>query len=358
MTLFEELVSKVKSNNEKVTNGEILMIDISSVFPRLAALLPGFVKGDQIIITANSGVGKSRFSRFMFVKLPIALSQVSKLKPKIFLNSLEETPEKVASTFVIQYLKENHDLVLSYYDLLYPRVPHDSAILSKIEEGWAYYKQIEKYLEVVSIHQPYGFYKHIRDYLATVGTFLLDGEPIKTIGQDKWNEYHYTDPNTFVIGISDNINNYHAEGSFTWYDTIKRFSSYYCRGLLCMKCGCIIVNIQQQASDKERIEARADTYLLEKKLEPSLDGLGDIKITQRDALIVLGLFDPSRYDMIEIHGGWDMRRMKSFYRSIHLLKHREGLNNKIIPCYADLSRDFFKELPPEISEVNYRNLGL
>lgn len=110
------------------------------------------------------------------------------------------------------------------------------------------------------------------------------------------------------------------------------------------KFGFIPVNVQQQASAKEQVEYNYKGKSIEEKLEPSLDGLGDNKTTQRDANVVLGLFAPDRYSIAE-HNGYDISFFRDRYRSMTILKDRDGVSNRKLPLFFNGAVDFFKELP-------------
>jgi hypothetical protein len=61
----------------------------------------------------------------------------------------------------------------------------------------------------------------------------------------------------------------------SWYETIEHYSTEYCRKQMSKHWGFTVVNIQQQASDKEKQQYTVKGDSIEDKLEPSLDGLGD-----------------------------------------------------------------------------------
>lgn len=95
---------------------------------------------------------------------------------------------------------------------------------------------------------------------------------------------------------------------------------------------------------KEKIETNFQGKTIEEKLEPSTEAFGDNKTTVRDANIVLGLFAPDRY-RIQEHNGYDISFFRDRYRSLSLLKSRDGVANKKLPLFFNGAVDFFKELP-------------
>lgn len=316
---------------------------------RFRDFIPGLIHGDQLIITANTGLGKSRFMRKICVKDPIKFAEQTGIKLKIFLNSLEETVEKVQSTFVASALYELYGIDMDYYTLNHycsvSDMPDDDTWV-KVKEAEKHVKDsINKYLEVIHISNAYGIYKHVRDWLAANGTFSYQGKPV-TVGQ-QWDHYEYNDPNTFVIVITDTVNKMQPESEDSLYRSLIKFSSQYSRRHLGMSCGVISVLIQQQSPDKEKLETNLKGQTLIEKMKCGLDTLRDCRATQEDATIILGLFDPTKYHEYEYKGYPDLRKLKGDFRVLQFLKVREAkmVTERELPLIAYFSRDDFEELP-------------
>ena len=92
------------------------------------------------------------------------------------------------------------------------------------------------------------------------------------------------------------------------------------------------------------MESNFQGKTIEDKLEPTLDSLGDNKTIARDVNVALGLFDPARYK-IDNHNGYDITRLKDRYRSMNIMKSRDGIANKKLPLFFNGAVDFFKEMP-------------
>ena len=80
-----------------------------------------------------------------------------------------------------------------------------------------------------------------------------------------------------------------------------------------------------------------------------------LKTTTRDANVVLGLFAPSRYNILE-HSGYDISLFKDRYRSMSILKSRDGEPNKKLPLFFNGAVDFFRELPRADDVENMRKV--
>lgn len=88
------------------------------------------------------------------------------------------------------------------------------------------------------------------------------------------------------------------------------------------------------------------------KLKPSLDGLGDNKLTQRDANTIFGLFSPYRHKIRE-YLGYDIEFFKDNIRFLEIIGGRDGGSGIISPLYFDGAVDYFKELPNPNNRKEY-----
>ena len=80
------------------------------------------------------------------------------------------------------------------------------------------------------------------------------------------------------------------------------------------------------------------------KLKPTLDGLGDCKLTQRDANVIIGLFSPFRHDIPD-YWSYDIKAFKDNIRFMEILGGRDGGAGTICPLYFDGAVNYFRELP-------------
>ena len=99
------------------------------------------------------------------------------------------------------------------------------------------------------------------------------------------------------------------------------------------------VDIQQQAAAKESLDS-----FKQGKLEPSLEGLAETKLTQRDWDIAIGVFSPARHE-IPKYKGYDITKLKDSYRYINVLKNRYGISNVSDNLFFMGAVNMFCELP-------------
>jgi Steigviridae replicative DNA helicase len=348
--IFDSIFERIKINKDKKDAG--FVTSISPPFERMAQKYPGWVKGTYTILTASSGVGKTKAAKFFTVTSVCEfVKKYKNIKVKIFYFALEETKDMFWRSMMSTLLHINYNIDISPQQLLsLGSYTVDDNMLQAIETTRAEIEEMEKYVEVIDhIFNGYGIYKTVRDYFTPeLGEYVK----IDTAGGQLNGKFKYKDEDTYVFVVTDQINllvpdktSEYGEPQKNLHDAMNHYSKEYCLKQMCKRLDCVVVNIQQQSADKEKQEwYKGETN--DKKLEPSLDGLGDNKLTQRDADIVWGLFAPTRYE-IQDYRGYDIDRLKDNYRCLIWLKDRHyGLGNQYSHLYFDGASNVFKELPP------------
>lgn len=242
----------------------------------------------------------------------------------------------------------------------------DSNIVEKIEECSEYFAELEQGIEVVDhVSHPTGIFKYIQNYASRNGihhykdqTWKGSEDGKETSEQTKiYDYYEPNDPNEFVVVIVDHISLLASEKTGiadSLHSAMTLLSAQYGRKNVTKQFGYCLVLVQQQAADKEKQQYTSMGASIEAKLEPSLDGLGNNKETQRDALIVLGLFAPERYG-IEKHMKYDISILQDYYRSLSIMKNRIGTPNLKLPLLFNGQTNTFSELPktgtPELENI-------
>jgi hypothetical protein len=224
-------------------------------------------------------------------------------------------------------------------------------ILDQVDALQGYTDEFERVVTLVDdVRRPYAIYKHCVDFLETVGDYTMKpveyfdpkkGEMVKKIQKDS---YFTTHPDHYVQIVNDHFSLIEPEKGQDLFEAIRVLSNRYLVQLR-NRYHCSIVVVQQQASDKEKKQYTYKGASIESKLEPSLDGLGDCKLTQRDADEIFGIFAPDRYEIKE-HNGYDITQLLDNYRSYSFLKTRDAEANKRLAFFFDGATNFLAELPP------------
>lgn len=258
--------------------------------------------------------------------------------------------EKMLSAFShILYIKEGIRISPQHLKSVRKENILDPTIIKVIEKYSEYFKKIEEIVEFIDdVKNPTGIYNIMRDYAQSNGTQytksveFVNNKTKKTFKQDVDDYYEPNDPEEYVFVIIDHISLIQKEKEggklLSLHESITKLSANYLVRLR-NKYNYIPVVIQQQAAAQESVEnMRAN------RLKPTLDGLGDCKLTGRDANVVFGLFDPYRHELPS-YKGYDIKKFQDRIRFMEILAYRGGRANVIAPLYFDGATNEFKELP-------------
>jgi replicative DNA helicase len=347
-TLFSKFLNKVKDYKNNREQGKFNCIPLP--FERLTQIIPGFQQGTNIIITANSGVGKSLLTKYMTVFWPYIWCKEnpeSGISFKSIYFALEESKEEFiasATSFFLHYyknIKVSPDDILS----MHKDTILDNNTLQAIEELGPI---MEDFLSKVDIQDTIGnvtgAYKYVRQYATDNGTHHY--KTIKIDGQDVevYSHYEPNDPDEYMFIQSDHDSLWNPESGESLHNTMSKWSATYGRKQITKHFNYISVNVQQQnaASEQQQYDNKGNPIF--NKLRPSLSELADNKLTARNAFLVFGLFAPDRYE-IPTYNGYNIYKMKDNYRSLSVLKNRRGRSSIETSLYFDGATCNFKELP-------------
>jgi hypothetical protein len=288
---------------------------------------------------------------FLFNTVKQVIDNNLSIDLKIFYFTLEMSKEEKMLSAFSNILYEKEGLRINPTQLKSTKADNilSEETLTIIDKYEPYFKKIEEIVEFVDdIKNPTGIYKFVRSYAHSHGT-----QHTKTVefvnnktGEVKEKEIddYYTpdNPEEYVIVLIDHVSLIGTETlngkKLSLHESIVKLSSDYLITLR-NKFNYIPVLIQQQASSQESVE-----NMKHNRLKPTLDGLGDCKLTQRDANVVLGLFSPFRHE-IPAYYNYDITKFKDNIRFLEVLASREGGGGTICPLYFDGAVNYFKELP-------------
>lgn len=279
------------------------------------------------------------------------IDQGLNVKLKIFYFTLEMSKEeKMLSAFSnIIYVKEGIRVTPTQLKSTRADNVLSQEVLDIVVKYEPYFKKIEEIVEFIDdIRNPTGIYKFVRNYAHANGTQhtktvdFIDNKTkeVKQKEIDDW--YEPNNPEEYVMVLIDHIGLISTETDngrkLNVQECIAKLSSNYLIHLR-NKYKYIPVVIQQQASAQESVE-----NMKHNRLKPTLDGLGDCKLTQRDANVILGLFSPFRHEIKTYHN-YDVTVFKDNIRFLEILGGREGGGGTVCPLFFDGAVNYFKELP-------------
>lgn len=352
MNRFEDVYKKIQDNRTNRLEGKYNSIPWN--LSRLTSEFnyPGWVKGTSVLVTASSGIAKSKFSKWLVIVSTYMRWKEKPFDTRIFWFALEESSEKLYLEAISICIYYTHgkivtpEMMLSYGDYIVP-----DQIIKWVEEAKEsrFLKFFEEHVDVVShIGNPTGIRKYVEKYFEDPEM----GEMLYEERDDKKYPLRYVHrKDAYYFVVVDHVSLLHPENSMDLRETIAFFVDRYGLDIFCKRYNLIFVPIQQQAASGESQQFTNRGELVEAKLEPSLADLADCKTTQRSCDVVLGIFAPFRYD-IEIHQGYDINLLQDNYRSIRFLKDRlAGLSGRV-PLYFSRGVPHFEELPKAASMGN------
>lgn len=355
------VISNLEERRQNVLHGGVNCIPLP--FTRFRNEVPGIEQGQYVVVSANQKVGKTNFANFIYVfhALDYAFEHKDQCSVHIIYFALEESVQKIIERYMSYLLYKMDGYRLAPADLRststdYP-VPIEALDLLKSEK---YQERLQFFEECVRFEtentNPTGILRVCEEYAKSVGDYR--SEKIKSKGifekdVEVFKSYKQYDPNHYKICIIDHIGLVDKEQGFKGTkEAVDKTSEYFVKYLR-NRYNFTCVAIQQQASDSEGLEA-----IKAKRMVPSAAGLGDSKYTARDADLVLGLFDPSKFGLPAWLGysiqQADGTGLQNYGRFLYVLANRNGEMGGVCPLFFDGAVCSFSELPRPDDQLNMR----
>lgn len=328
------------------------IIAIPTGLPKYDEFAYGTRQGTYYLYGAESGVGKTTFARekhmHMVYEFYKQINDDSKLDVQFIDFSLEITPEinMAAAMSRKLYMEYQHILPVAKmlgWDKTGGTVSEANLqILHSYEE---YFEAFEQKLVVVDEDvTAVKFHDAILEICKRHGRFAREGRWIWECGT-----YTPRNPALFMIVFIDTINLADTDPE---NKTIKSTIDKISRMLVWFRNICNITGVVVQQFNADISETQRRRYGV---TTPQLRDFEDSKRTVKDANVVWGLYEPQRHLAKDekTFRGYDLEILKSWFRSLHLIKHRNGLSNKVIPMKFNGLAGIFSQLP-EAHEMNER----
>ena len=321
--------------------------------PRFRWEIPGIEQGQYIVVSANQKVGKTQFVNYVYLYhvLDYCFEHQDQCSCHIIYFALEESIQRIIERYMSHLLYKLDGLRFAPADLRsthvdYP-IPAEVLDLLKSEKYQERFRFFEKCVQFDTENtNPTGILRVCEEYAKSVGEYKSHKIPSKgnfTKEVEVFDSYKQDDPNHYKIVIVDHIGLVDKEQGFKTKDAIDKLSEYFVKYLR-NRYNYTCVAIQQQASDTEGLEAQK-----QKKMVPSAAGLSDSKYTAKDANLVLGLFDPSKFGLPSWLGykiqDADGSGLMTYGRFLYVIANRDGEMGGVCPLFFDGAVCDFEELP-------------
>lgn len=317
---------------------------IPTAFKSMDEYTTGIQQGDYILIAGEQGTGKTKLVRDQFIYNPY----------NYYLNQKQTNP---ASTFDIKFIDFSLEMSIedNMADFVCKKIYDDTNI--KITRKQLYsigghkltpkqyelytsdlYKQyINQFNDHIVIHDqdltPTHYHNILLRYALQNGMF--DHPKEKLIS--RMGRYTPHNPDLYSIIILDTINLAETEKNQTIKQSIDRISriSVWFRKI----CNFTPVIVQQFSADLSSTDRGRFGIKT-----PIMRDLEDSRRPGKDCSIALGLFDPVAHDM-KVILGYDVKQLKGWIRTLHLMKNRNGESNVKIALQFKGGVGKFQELP-------------
>jgi len=320
-------------------------ISIKGLFPDLHKIIPGWIRGTYYCITGATATGKSKFARYAFAEWTYRYCKANNIPFIVIYFALEESVDFFWSTIILGKLNERTGKQFTYYQFKGFHEGMEPKDYAEVELIMPEIHDMQKYIKVYDdISNPTGLLRTIEEELRPYGK-LVKGEPIT---DEQGNTiihktFEYNDPDFHTVVIADHLGLLSPEtNKFALVNTlhlaISKWSEYVVK-LVCKRYNCIVANVHQQ----EMAGENNDNFKLN-RLEPSEAKLGDNKIIGRDYMVTLALFNPAKYGLSS-YSGYNVRNFGKNFRSLSLIKHRNGEPEVQKAMWFEGIGNKFEELP-------------
>jgi replicative DNA helicase len=357
------LYARYNKAREEKLQGKINYIPFYESLPRFSEAFPGLIPKSSTVIAASKGTGKTKLTKFLSIFVPFFFKKNNPTLDfnfTVIWNRLEESEEEFKDGLMVLYLEQVHKKRVTLNDLNgYSKRPLDKEIIKLTLKGEEWVQEIMSHVILIDEPTPGGFYRACLRELYKKGTVYVKGIEYP-IQNDNWKEipknftYVPNDPNHIVVPVFDHLGLMRPEQGLTWYESAEKLSAYYIRRRLSLifQTSPILVQQREAASQTTAYNYKGGQIL--HKIEPKITDLGKIKVTADDALTVIMLFNPARYE-VDDYRGYDINKLGHNQRILFVRKNRRGKEGLILPLEFDGLTGMFKELPkansPEMQAV-------
>jgi hypothetical protein len=345
------VISNLIKKRENVLKGGINCIPFP--FERFRNEIPGIEQGQYVIVSANQKVCKTQWANYVYLYhvLDYCFEHQDQCSCHIIYFALEESIQRIIERYMSHLLYELDGLRFAPSDLRsthkeYP-IPEEVLDLLNSDKYQERLRFFEKCVQFDTENtNPTGILRVCEEYAKSVGVYRSHKVSSKSNFAKEievFDSYKQNDPNHYKIVIIDHIGLVDKEQGFKTKDAIDKLSEYFVKYLR-NRYNYTCVAIQQQASDTEGLEAQK-----QKKMVPSAAGLSDSKYTAKDANLVLGLFDPSKFGLPMWLGykiqDTDGSGLLTYGRFLYVIANRDGEMGGVCPMFFDGAVCNFEELP-------------
>ena len=331
-----------------------LNVGIPHGHKKLTEFIPNIQLSTYYLVGGELSTGKSAFANDMFVYNPIDWYLDNKdntnIKLKIPYYSFEIPKKDMTVKYLARRIYKKYGILLDVNYILSRgnnRISQEHYDLVKSE--LPILDELEDILLVQDLPKnPTGIWNDLLKIAHENGKGIVRAQNGNyEFGADG---YIPANENLYVIPVVDHIGLTKREREFSKKEVIDKLSEYMI--ILRNKCNFSPVLVQQL----NRSLSSADRFKID-RVEPQLSDFKESGNTQEDANVVLALFSPQRYE-IPTFRDYNVTRLRNRFRSVSILKNRDGEADKILGMQFIGEIGSFTELPKglEMTEEDYKRV--
>jgi replicative DNA helicase len=321
---------------------------------KLTNYLPNIQKSTYYLVGGELSTGKSAFANDMFVYNPIDWyfenKNNSKIKLIIPYYSFEIPKRDMMVKYIARRIYKKYGILLDVnYILSRGKYRISDEHFNMVQTELPFLDELDDILIIQDLPKnPTGIWNDLLKIANDNGTGIEQNKITKNY--EFTGDYKAHNEDTFIIPVVDHIGLTKKEREFNKKEVIDKLSEYMI--ILRNKCGISPVLVQQL----NRSLSSTDRFKIN-RVEPQLSDFKESGNTQEDANVVLALFSPQRYE-IPTFRDYNIGRLKNRFRSVSLLKNRDGEADKILGMQFIGEIGMFTELPKgsEMSESDYSKI--
>ena len=340
--IYKNALNKIIENKKIKDAGGY--IGIPFPFESLNRNLGAIQQGTYYLVTANSGISKSKFTRYVFIYSVYKFYVDTGYPVQIIYLPLEDSTEEVMFNMMCFYLKDKYNMNITAQHLAQlGEYNLSNSVVKKLEEAEGYFADLFSILTIVdSASTPSQILNIGKSWAESNGEIK---QKLDKSGNSQIVSYKKTS-NVHTIFMVDNYSNIDTDTHHkSHHEAVSELSRNIARKIFVKKFGFTYVAVQQQSQAKEKVQYANNGRLLYEKFEPSLGDLADVLTTQRDCHVALGLFSPERYGLEE-YWNYNIKALSEFFRSVKILKsNRSAAVGKIIPLWFEGGVEYYEQLP-------------
>lgn len=351
MSIFDEAMHLIKEG----MTGKNIGVPLENC-PKLTEYIYGTRRSTYYLIGAETGVGKTKFARdqhmYAVYDYYKKINDEKVLDVQFLDFSMEITSSENMINAIIRKIYKDHGRMIPYDKIMgfrrgYYLTPEEQKL---VETKRKYFEDFEKKLIVIADQITPTFYHDVLlTHFRKVGKFAKDDG---SMAVSRLGAYTPNNPQLLTIGIVDTINLAETEKAQSYKQSIDRISkiSLTFRNI-CQHTPVIIQQFNADNSDIQRQRHGQKT--------PMLRDFEDSKRTTKDANVIVGLWDPVRYQVETVDVGtsvYDITQLKSWFVSAHILKNRNGNTNKRAALRFIGGASMFEEFPEKMTSMDYARL--